>query len=120
MHELSIAYSLVETAQEAARAAQAPSVSVVHLRIGALSGVDTRALLFGYDIAASGTLLEGSTLAVEELPVVIYCKNCDRLTTLEGVQAFRCTLCGTPSAEIRQGRELEIVSLEVPDDAEDR
>jgi len=116
MHELSIAYNLVEIAAQAAHDAHAQRIESVHLRIGALSGVVPDALHFGYEVACAGTVLEGSKLIIEELPVVVYCPKCDATSTLANPQAFCCGLCGEPTAEIRQGRELEIVSLEVLDE----
>jgi hydrogenase nickel incorporation protein HypA/HybF len=115
MHELSIAYSLVETAVDAARQAGIERVDAVHLRLGALSGVVKESLLFGYEIAAQNTLLEGSQLEIEVLPVIVYCGNCQREVELVSLQRFRCPVCDTPSGDIRQGRELEIRSLEVRD-----
>ncbi|MEL6149386.1 MAG: hydrogenase maturation nickel metallochaperone HypA, partial [Chloroflexota bacterium] len=50
MHELSIAYSLVNTAEAAARDAGVTAVSRVYLQLGAISGVVHDALLFSYDI----------------------------------------------------------------------
>jgi hypothetical protein len=32
---------------------------------------------------------------------------------IEGVQSFRCPRCGEPAADLRQGRELEIASIEL-------
>ncbi len=112
MHELSIAYSLVEIASQAADSMGVRRVDVVHLRLGALAGVVQDALLFGYEIAAKGTALEGSRLAIEELPVVVHCPRCQADRTLPGIQRFRCPVCDEPTGQIVQGRELEIVSLE--------
>ena len=50
MHELSIAHSLVEIAEEAAAKAGVARVTVVHLRLGVLAGVVQDALLFGFEI----------------------------------------------------------------------
>lgn len=113
VHELSIAYDLIESADAAARQAGAAKVNAVHLRLGRLSGVVSDALQFGYDIAAKGTLLEGSRLVIEELPAVIYCESCGSEFELPGIQNFCCPQCGTPSRQIRQGKELEIHSMEV-------
>jgi len=38
--------------------------------------------------------------------------------TLDGVQSFRCPLCGEPSMDLRQGREMDIDSIEIEDEAE--
>ncbi len=64
MHELSIAYSVVEIATQSAVEAGAVRVRSVQVRLGALSGVVRGALEFSYEIACAGTLLEGSTLVV--------------------------------------------------------
>lgn len=113
MHELSIAYSLVELASQSAKEANATGVRVVHLRLGALSGVVRGALEFSYEIATAGTMLEGSRLVVNELPVKVYCAVCAQEVELANVQRFRCPQCDTPSGDIRQGRELEIESIEI-------
>lgn len=113
MHELSIAASLVESAEQAARQAGAQRVTQVFLRLGALSGVAKDALLFSYDVATAGTLLEGSRLMIEDVPVIVHCDGCQRDVTLPGIQDFRCPACGQPSARIVAGRELEIAGVEI-------
>lgn len=118
MHELSIAHSLVNAAEEAAKNAGVSRVDVVHLKLGELSGVVADALLFGYDVATNGTLLEGSRLEIENIPVVVYCPVCNADAELPNIQLFQCPTCGTPTHMIRQGRELELVSLEILDDDE--
>ena len=77
MHELSIALSIVEAAQEEAGRHGGAQVSAVHLKVGLLSGVVKEALLFSYTLACEETPLAGSTLMIEEVPVVIYCQKCE-------------------------------------------
>ena len=113
MHELSIAYSVVEIATESAKAAGAVRVREVHVRLGAMSGVVRGALEFSFEVACAGTLLEGSRLVVKELPVMVYCAACEREVELESVQNFCCPVCGRPSGDLRQGREMDVESIEV-------
>jgi hydrogenase nickel incorporation protein HypA/HybF len=113
MHELSIAYRLVETASQSAIEAGATRVRAVHLRIGALAGVVRGALEFSYELATNDTLLAESKLVVKELPVRVYCGSCEMEVELPGIQRFRCPVCDTPSGDIRQGRELEIEAIEI-------
>jgi hydrogenase nickel incorporation protein HypA/HybF len=119
MHELSIAMSIVEMGQEEAerRAAQ---VSAVHLKLGALSGVVKEALLSSYEMACEDTPLKGSHLVIEEVPVLIFCPNCQASRPISSVQLFCCAECGTPSSEIVQGKELEVVALEIQECAQNR
>lgn len=118
MHELSIAQSLVEAAEYAAHQHNATRVTKVYLKLGVFSGVDKNALLFGYEIATRGTLLEDSILEIEDVPVVLFCPTCNTEVTIDNIQLFCCPQCGTPTADIRQGRELEITSLEITHDTE--
>jgi hydrogenase nickel incorporation protein HypA/HybF len=118
MHELSIAYSMVELASAAAERAGASKVAALHLRLGALAGVVEEPLRLGFEIAAQGTPLAGARLEIEHLPVVIFCGTCVDERELDSPQRFRCPICGTPSGQVVQGRELEIVALELADPEE--
>lgn len=115
MHELSIAMSIVDAALDEAEQ-RGVKVNAVHLRLGALSGVVKDALLFSYEVACQDTHLQGSQLIVEEVPVVIYCAQCQREQTLSSMQSFRCPQCETPSIDVRHGRELEVFALEVSEE----
>jgi hydrogenase nickel incorporation protein HypA/HybF len=113
LHELSIVQGIIESVAESAEAARARKINAVYLRVGALAGVVKDALLFGYDLATQDTMLEGSKLIVEELPVVIFCGTCSKNVELPGVQSFRCPICNTLGGDVRQGRELEIRAIEI-------
>ncbi len=117
MHELSIAYHLVEAASEAATRHGRGRVVALHLRLGALSCVHRDALEFCYELAAQGTPVEGARLVVEEVPVEVYCPRCRRQSQLASIQKFCCPHCGQPTADIRQGKELELASIEVETEA---
>jgi hydrogenase nickel incorporation protein HypA/HybF len=113
MHELSIAMSMVEMAEEEATRRGGVKVFAIHLKLGQLSGVFKDALLFSYEVACQGTRLEGSQLIIEEIPVVVYCPTCRVETPLASLQQFCCAACGTLTSEVVQGKELEVVALEI-------
>ena len=113
MHELSIAISLVEAAGEEATKQGATNVIAVHLRLGPLAGVAKEALLFSYQLAAEGTALAGSRLLIEDSPVEVFCPTCGDRRPVRSLQSFACAACDTPATEILQGRELEVVALEI-------
>jgi hydrogenase nickel incorporation protein HypA/HybF len=119
MHELSIAYSVVSSATEALAGRKVAKVDSVLLRVGALSGIMEDPLQFCWGLATEGTLLAGSGLVLERVPVTIRCRPCGQDVALDGVQSFRCPRCGTPGLEVLKGRELEIVSLEIDEDGDD-
>jgi hydrogenase nickel incorporation protein HypA/HybF len=113
MHELSIAMSMVEMASEEAARRGGVQVHAIHLKLGQLSGVVKDALLFSYEVVCAGTSLEGSSLVIEEVPVVVFCPACKAETALASLQHFCCSDCGAPTSEVVRGKELEVVALEI-------
>jgi hydrogenase nickel incorporation protein HypA/HybF len=113
MHELSIAISLVEAAEEEAVKHCAAGVAAVHLKLGPLSGVEKEALLFSYDLATEGTSLQGSKLLIQDAPVMVWCESCRERRPIRSLQSFCCAICNTPATHVVQGRELEVVGLEI-------
>ena len=113
MHELSIAMSIVDLAQEEADRRGGVQIKAVHLRLGLLSGVVKDALLSSYEMACEDTPLQGSRLVVEEVPVLVFCRQCDAQRPVHSTQMFCCSECGTPTGEVVQGKELLVVGLEV-------
>jgi hydrogenase nickel incorporation protein HypA/HybF len=112
MHELSIAMSMVEMAEEEAFKRGA-KVNAIHMKLGALAGVVKDALLSAYELACEGTELEGSRLVIETVPVIVYCPACLAQRTLVSMQWFTCPECQGPVSEVLQGRELLVVALEI-------
>jgi hydrogenase nickel incorporation protein HypA/HybF len=113
MHELSIAMSIVELAEEESERRGGLRVRAVHLRLGLLAGVVKDALLSSYEMACEETSLAGSHLVVEEVPGVVYCPACDARRPVRSSEWFSCSACGGVASEIVAGKELEVVSLEV-------
>ncbi len=113
MHELSIAISMIELAEEEAARRGNVQVAAIHLKLGPLSGVAKEALLFSYELACEGTSLAGSQLLIEEMPIVVYCPKCDARRTVNSVQWFACPDCGTPTPDVVQGKELEVSAMEI-------
>jgi hydrogenase nickel incorporation protein HypA/HybF len=115
MHELSIAMGIVDAALDESRR-RGVQVSAVHLRLGALSGVVKDALLFSYEVACQDTPLQGSQLIVEDVPVIVFCPQCQQERELQSVQLFACPECGAPTMDVRRGKELEVFALEVQEE----
>lgn len=116
MHELSIATSIVESVTETAASYPGARVLEVRLRVGALASVVEDSLQFCWNIVTEDTPLAGSKLIVRTLPVIVHCANCNTDSELAGVQNFHCPRCGYIAADFRQGRELEIESIEIDDE----
>ncbi|MGA7792066.1 MAG: hydrogenase maturation nickel metallochaperone HypA [Candidatus Acidiferrales bacterium] len=113
MHEISVAMSIIEIAEKESERRGGLQISAVYLRLGLLSGVVKDALLFAYEIARHDTPLAASQLVVEEVPGVIYCSTCDAQRPVDSLEWFCCSECGSLASELVQGKEVEVVSLEV-------
>lgn len=112
MHELSIALSIVEGAEEEISRQGGGRVLSVRLKLGPLSGVVKEALLFSYDLACAGTCLEGSSLIIEDIPIRIDCGRCGGERGAVSLQCLECADCRTPGPVV-SGAELQMCALEV-------
>lgn len=113
MHELSIAISMIDRIAEESASRGGLDVEIVHLRLGVFAGVDKAALLFAYEVACEGTLLEGSHLLIETVPLVVFCPVCRQEKTPPSLYEICCPDCLTPTPDIVSGREMEVASLEI-------
>jgi hydrogenase nickel incorporation protein HypA/HybF len=115
MHELSLVSSIVDAVTESLAPYPGARVTSVRLRVGALAAVEEESLQFCYGLASENTPLAGSTLVVNIVPVGGYCSTCAKDVEIASLQNFRCPQCGGPVENTRQGRELEIESIEIED-----
>jgi hydrogenase nickel incorporation protein HypA/HybF len=115
MHELSIAQNLIDLVTEALQKECVRSVVRIHLQIGTFSSVLPEALAFGYELATRGTLLEGSSLAIQIIPLMFHCPRCDRAVEPAALHDWHCPQCSAALSQIVQGRELELIAIEVED-----
>jgi hydrogenase nickel incorporation protein HypA/HybF len=113
MHELSIALSILELAEEEAGRCGADRVVGIHLRMGPLSGVVKDALLGAYELAREESTLKEAELIIEEVPILASCPSCQATRAVVSVQQLCCAECGAPTPQVLSGRELELVALEI-------
>jgi hydrogenase nickel incorporation protein HypA/HybF len=112
MHELSIALSIVELAEEEAKKADASSISKVEVEIGTMAGIDPDALLFAWDVAVQGTMAEKSALVIHSIQAEAHCLECGTEFPAENY-FVQCPNCGSYRYQITKGKELRISSLMV-------
>ncbi len=103
VHELSIAISLIEVAEQEARRRGAKSVASIRVRLGPLSGVMKEALISAYGLAREETVLAKAELIVHETPIRLYCQKCVAERDAQSMQMLCCAVCGEPSNEIVSG-----------------
>ena len=108
MHELAIAQSVVECVLE--RTGER-GVTSVRLQVGRLAGVVPEALTFCFDLATSGTTLDGADLVIVQPAGRASCRACDSEFDLEDL-ILLCP-CGSADVDVTAGRELQVMSVEV-------
>jgi len=113
MHELGIAESALEAALSHATDAGAKRVLRLVIRVGTLSGVDPEALRFAFTAILPGTPAEGAALQIDSVPAVAYCPGCQRDFVPDSSRFFECPVCHQLCSTVKQGRELDLVHLEM-------
>ncbi len=111
MHELSITRNVVAIACEHAGTRRVHSV---HLRVGALSGIDPEAVRFCYDLCTEGTVAAGSRLEIEQVPGRARCDECQKELPLEAPIAL-CPCERRATLTRLGGDELLVTAMEVED-----
>lgn len=132
MHELSIAYEMLEQVIATANAHGASEVKSVTLQIGNLSHTNPEQLSFCFNAIAGGTIAENAKFVIEKVPPSLVCE-CGYSGTLDEkelreagnftselllyVAAIECPVC-KKQAQIEGGRELIIKSIEIETEEE--
>jgi hydrogenase nickel incorporation protein HypA/HybF len=108
-----MAHAVVRTVADAVPGRR---VTCVTLHIGVASGVVPRALAFAWDVAVTGTALEGSRLDVVRVPLTLACRDCGAAGEAADPTRVRCGACGGIGVDITGGRDLQVATVEVADD----
>jgi hydrogenase nickel incorporation protein HypA/HybF len=112
MHELSLIENVLDLALEQAQQHGAGRIETITLRVGSLAGVDPDALQFAFEVVKAGSIAEVAQLVIEAVPAECFCAECEAtFTAADG--CCECPACGTISRELRQGRELQLLSLQL-------
>lgn len=112
MHEMSLAMGILQIVEDAARDQAFQYVKSVHLEIGQLAAVEPEAMRFCFDAVTQGTLAEGATLTILEVPGQGLCFNCNQTVPLAALYDA-CSACGGHPVQATGGTEMRVKELEV-------
>ena len=112
MHEVSICESILDILKDEAKKNSASKVTAVRLKIGELSGVVEDALRFAFEVVTKGSIAEGASLVIEEVPLTARCKACGMEFHIVGY-AFSCKHCESPEIQVVSGREMQIEDIDL-------
>jgi hydrogenase nickel incorporation protein HypA/HybF len=108
MHELALTQSIVEMVAEHARGHR---VRRVALEIGRLTCVLPEALRFCFEVATSGTALEGASLEIIDIEAMARCLACGEVFVQESL--WQSCQCGAHDREQITGEELRVKEYEL-------
>ncbi len=116
MHELGVVFHVIDSLKKVAADNGVERINKVTLQLGEVSTVIPSYLADCWKwAAAKEPLVAGAELAVETLPAITYCEDCDRdyPTVAYG---RTCPHCGSGRTYLKQGSEFLIKEIEVPEE----
>lgn len=116
MHELSLAFSVVDYLQRLAGEQGMARICEIHLEIGDMAHVDPRQLRYSLTMVSRGTVAEGAKVRIRRRRVALKCQRCGKVggfKLMESLADFelKCPHCGSPDVEIDKGRELMLTRV---------
>ena len=112
MHELSIALSIIDIAEQEVIKNSAKEVVEIELEIGKLSGIEPYALDFAWEHAIINTVLEKARRNTKYIKAIAVCNDCGHEFEIENIYD-ECPACKSYMKELKSGRELRVKSLTV-------
>lgn len=110
MHELSIAQSIIQLAEQQARRNNASEIEEIELEIGSLSGVEIHSLEFALQSSVKGTLLSNSRIIRHDIVAEGRCGDCEKVFSVDTLFS-PCPYCQSYCVKIIKGKELRIKSI---------
>lgn len=112
MHELAICQSLVNQLDDIAEDYPDKRISVVHLKIGPLSGVVPELLQDAFPIASAGTAAAQAKLEFHNADIEVHCPKCGT-DSIADSNNLTCRHCGNWQTELKAGDELILQQVEL-------
>ncbi len=112
MHEVGLMQEALRLALTHAERNGAVCVHALTMRIGPLAGVEMEALHLAFQAVTSHTAAEGAALHLEEVPVACWCAECASVFQPPNC-VYCCPHCGRLTDDVRQGREFDLVAVEI-------
>ncbi len=112
MHEMSLAESMLQIIENAARSQDFRRVKVVWVEIGRLSCVEPEALRFAFEAVTDGSIAHGALLEIVEISGQGVCMECSAEATITA-RHEACPACGSHKVRVTGGEDMRVRELEV-------
>jgi len=112
MHELSLAMSVREIVEDAAKQNNAKKVNEVNIIVGEFSSVSCDALDFAMEVAKKGSVFEDAKINIKSTKTILSCSQCNQETVMEDY-VFKCSACESTSVKIVSGDRMYVDSIDI-------
>ena len=112
MHEMSLAESVLQLIEDAAKREGFTQVKSVSLEIGRLAAVEPEALSFCFDAVTRGSVAEGAALEIIDVPGGGWCMQCEEQIEVDDSIA-QCPKCQGFQVVVNKGTEMRVKALDV-------
>lgn len=109
---MSLAESMLQIIEAAAREQAFTRVKTVWLEIGQLAGVEQEALRFGFDVVTRGSIAQHARLEIIEVAGQGQCGKCAHEMPLAALYEA-CPACGSYDVRVIGGDAMRVKELEV-------
>ncbi|HEY5994392.1 MAG TPA: hydrogenase maturation nickel metallochaperone HypA [Gallionellaceae bacterium] len=112
MHEMSLAESMLQIIEDAARKDGFTQVKTVWLEIGQLACVEKESLCFSFEQVKKDSIAEQARLEIIEIGGKGWCSQCNSQVALPALLG-PCPACGNYRVTVTDGDQFRIRELEV-------
>lgn len=122
MHEVSVVTGIVDAVIDELSKYDLEKVNSVTIMVGTLTNLGDEQMQFAYEIVTRGTILEGSELVIEHIPVEVKCESCgywgpvkmltDPDYESHSVPVLSCPECGG-SIKVVKGMECTVKCMDI-------
>lgn len=133
MHEWSLAEAVVSKALNVAEKEGAKEISGLEIKVGELQQINLEIFEFALKQLTEGTIAEGAEFEMEPEEAILKCRICDHEWFYDEAEGgisreesemihfipdvahtyIRCPECQSPDFEIREGRSIKLVSVQL-------
>lgn len=116
MHELALATSVIEYAQNVAGEHGLAKICEFRLEVGDMTHIDPWQLRYCLSMVIKGTIAEGAKIHIRRRKAALKCRACGRTSGLKLLKSIgdfelKCPRCGSQDVEIDKGRELTLTRI---------
>jgi hydrogenase nickel incorporation protein HypA/HybF len=112
MHELSVVASLFEILEEKVEEQKGKRITLVKLRIGALSGIIPELLRTAFDIYKKDTIAAEAELEITVVPLKVRCGDCQKVMVKDDF-IFICDHCNSTNIKTLEGTEMILEKMDI-------